>query len=175
VLAVEVMINNDAIAALIRKGKTFQIPSVVATGRELGMQSMDSELMRLFKAGIIAKEEAYMKASNKGDFEAMFREMEGQATAAAAVAPTELPAEAMQLLEGFDPNAPSATSTPSMPASPAASSPGMSAPPGAVGPGGAPAQPGAPGQPRPARVSVAPQSNKPQSLVERMASLIPGR
>ena len=72
--AAEVMINNDAIANLIRKGKAFQIPSVIATSREQGMQLMDGELMRLHKEGVISAEEAYLKAANKKDFEALFDE-----------------------------------------------------------------------------------------------------
>jgi len=69
VLAVEVMLNNDAVANLIRKGKTFQIPSVIATQREQGMQSMDADLERVYKAGLVSAEEAYMKAANKKNFE----------------------------------------------------------------------------------------------------------
>jgi twitching motility protein PilT len=69
VLAVEVMVNNEAIANLIRKGKTFQIPSVIATQREQGMQSMDSDLERVYKAGLVTAEDAYMKAANKKNFE----------------------------------------------------------------------------------------------------------
>jgi len=69
-LSVEVMLNNEAIANLIRKGKTFQIPSVIATSREAGMQLMDSELMRLCDEGRISAEDAYTKAVNKKDFEA---------------------------------------------------------------------------------------------------------
>jgi len=68
-VAAEVMINNDAISNLIRKGKTYQIPSVVATSREQGMQSMDNELMRLYRAGVISVEDAYMKANSKKEFE----------------------------------------------------------------------------------------------------------
>ncbi len=70
-LAVEVMINNEAVASLIRKGKSFQIPSVIATAREQGMQLMDAELMRLFKEGLVSAEEVYMKAANKKDFETL--------------------------------------------------------------------------------------------------------
>jgi len=69
VIAVEIMINNEAVANLIRKGKTFQIPSVIATQREAGMQSMDGDLERLFKAGLVSAEEAYLKAANKKNFE----------------------------------------------------------------------------------------------------------
>ncbi len=68
--AVEVMINNDAIANMIRKGKTFQISQVIATSRDLGMQSMDSELVRLAKAGVISRDDAYMKAIDKKMVEA---------------------------------------------------------------------------------------------------------
>ncbi len=69
VIAVEIMINNEAVANLIRKGKTFQLPSVIATQRDVGMQSMDGDLERLFKAGLVSAEEAYMKAANKKNFE----------------------------------------------------------------------------------------------------------
>jgi twitching motility protein PilT len=69
VIAVEVMMNNDAIANLVRKEKTFQIPSVIATSREAGMQSMDSDLERLYRQGSISAEDAYMKANNKKNFE----------------------------------------------------------------------------------------------------------
>jgi twitching motility protein PilT len=69
VLAVEVMTNNDAISNLIRKGKCFQIPSIIATQREAGMQLMDGELKRLLREGLISADEAYMKANSKKDFE----------------------------------------------------------------------------------------------------------
>jgi len=68
-LSVEVMLNNEAIANLIRRGRVFQIPSVIATSREQGMQLMDAELMRLHREGKISAEDAYMRATNKKDFE----------------------------------------------------------------------------------------------------------
>ncbi|MCL4819688.1 MAG: PilT/PilU family type 4a pilus ATPase [Vicinamibacteria bacterium] len=71
VLVAEVMLNNDAVANLIRKGKTFQIPSVITTSRELGMQLMDVELLRLARQGVISADEAYSRAVVKKDFEAM--------------------------------------------------------------------------------------------------------
>src|SRR5215472_8129748 len=82
-LAIETMINNDAISALIRKGKAYQIPSVVATAREEGMQLMDADLMRLFKEGKVSIEEVYVKARSKREFEAF---MPGGAPAAQAPA-----------------------------------------------------------------------------------------
>ncbi len=72
VIACEVMVNNDAVSNLIRKGKSFQIPSVVATSRDAGMQSMDSELMRLYREGKVSPEEAYLRAVDKKTFEVAF-------------------------------------------------------------------------------------------------------
>jgi twitching motility protein PilT len=70
-LSVEVMLNSDAVANLIRKGKTFQLSSVIATSREQGMQLMDGELMRLVKEGKISADDAYAKAVSKKEFEGL--------------------------------------------------------------------------------------------------------
>jgi twitching motility protein PilT len=69
VLAAEVLLNSDAVANLIRKGKAYQIQSVIATAREQGMQAMDTELHRLVREDVISAEEAYMRAASKKDFE----------------------------------------------------------------------------------------------------------
>jgi twitching motility protein PilT len=69
VLAAEILLNNDAVANLIRKGKAYQIQSVIATAREQGMQAMDTELRRLVREEVITAEEAYMRAASKKDFE----------------------------------------------------------------------------------------------------------
>ena len=68
VLAVEVMVNNDAISNLIRKDKSFQISSIIATKREAGMLLMDEELERLVRRGIVDAAEALAKAVNKQAF-----------------------------------------------------------------------------------------------------------
>ncbi|MEI7894296.1 MAG: PilT/PilU family type 4a pilus ATPase, partial [Myxococcales bacterium] len=83
VLAVEVMLNNDATANLIRKGKTFQIPTVVATSRDTGMQSMDSDLLRLCKAGLISQTDALIQSNDKKAFEVLL----GRAGPAAPAGP----------------------------------------------------------------------------------------
>ena len=93
VLATEIMINSEAIANLIRKGKTFQIPSVIATSRDLKMQSMDTSLMSLFKEGEISAEEAYLKARNKTDFEEIYGIGKNTSPAAGLSAPPGNPGE----------------------------------------------------------------------------------
>ena len=78
-LAVEVMLNNDAVSNLIRKGKTYQLAQVIQTSRDLGMQSMDFEIMRLLKEGTISEDEAYLKVTDKAAFERSLAEAEAPA------------------------------------------------------------------------------------------------
>ena len=52
VVCAEVMVNNDGISNLIRKGKEYQISSLIVTGRAQGMQVMDHELARLVREGM---------------------------------------------------------------------------------------------------------------------------
>ncbi len=58
VAAVEVMICTPAIQNLIREAKTYQIPSVMQTGRNMGMQTMEDHIKALVEKGIIDEEEA---------------------------------------------------------------------------------------------------------------------
>jgi twitching motility protein PilT len=87
-LAAEILLNNDAVANLIRKGKAYQLPSIVTTSRELGMQSMDSDLKRLHQEGLVSAEDVYMRAVNKKEFEKLEEEPSTQAAAAAPGAAT---------------------------------------------------------------------------------------
>ena len=65
VAAYEVLIANSAVANLIREGKTFQLKSVMQTGRNLGMQTMNDHLLDLVKSGMVEPEEAYIKSNDK--------------------------------------------------------------------------------------------------------------
>jgi twitching motility protein PilT len=68
VAAYEVMIANSAVANLIREGKTFQLKSVMQTGKNLGMQTMNDHLLELVKNGTVEPEEAFMKSNDKATF-----------------------------------------------------------------------------------------------------------
>ncbi len=65
VAAFEILIVNTPVAAHIREGKTFLIPSVMQTSRSLGMQTFSDDLIRLVQRGLITPQEAYVKAGNK--------------------------------------------------------------------------------------------------------------
>jgi twitching motility protein PilT len=69
VLAAELMLNNDAIANVIRKNQTFQIPSIIQTARDQGMTSMDHSLRALYTASRIGKDDLYMRLRNKELYE----------------------------------------------------------------------------------------------------------
>jgi len=68
VAALEIMIANPAVRNLIREAKTFQIPSMIQTGKKYGMQSLDDAIMDHLKSRRIAADDAYNKANDKGKF-----------------------------------------------------------------------------------------------------------
>lgn len=53
VAAMEIMLGNAAVANLIRNEKEFQLPTVIQTNRQSGMQSMDASIEQLVRQGII--------------------------------------------------------------------------------------------------------------------------
>jgi twitching motility protein PilT len=61
--ACEVLVPTAAVRNLIREGKIHQIPSVIQTGAAQGMQTMDSALATLVRAGTITPEVALSRAS----------------------------------------------------------------------------------------------------------------
>jgi twitching motility protein PilT len=65
VAALEIMIASPAVRNLIREGKTFQIPSMLQTGKKYGMQTLDDAIMDLLKKKIIFADDAYTKANEK--------------------------------------------------------------------------------------------------------------
>jgi twitching motility protein PilT len=65
VAALEVMFAVPAIANLIREQKIFQIPSIMQTGRKLGMTLMNDSLLKLAKDGVVSPEEALAKSYDR--------------------------------------------------------------------------------------------------------------
>jgi twitching motility protein PilT len=71
VAALEILIVTPAISNLIREGKTFQIPSAMQTGRNLGMVMLNDALFEHVKNGTVEPMDAYIKAVDKTGFEMM--------------------------------------------------------------------------------------------------------
>lgn len=71
VAAYEILITTSAISNLIREGKTFQIPSAMQTGRNLGMRLMNDHLLELVLSGQVDVQEAYIRSADKQTFKTM--------------------------------------------------------------------------------------------------------
>jgi twitching motility protein PilT len=80
-VATEVMVTTPAIANLIREGKTYQIPSAMQAGRELGMHTMDQHLADLVNAGVITQEAAFEKAHDTEGMKRLIQRVETPMTA----------------------------------------------------------------------------------------------
>ena len=68
VVALETMVNNKAIGNLIRENRTFQIKSIMQTGKADGQRLLDASLARLVKEKVITKEEAIRHAEEPVNF-----------------------------------------------------------------------------------------------------------
>lgn len=62
VLAMEIMLPNPAIRALIRAEKLEQIPSMIEIGKGEGMMTMNQSLYRLMRRGVITTEMAFKRS-----------------------------------------------------------------------------------------------------------------
>jgi twitching motility protein PilT len=68
VVACEVMVNTPAISNLIREAKTAQVYSAIQMGAAQGMQTLETALAGLVKAGLINYQDAIVKTSRPDDF-----------------------------------------------------------------------------------------------------------
>ena len=71
--ALEILIATPAVRNLIRDGKTFQIPTVLQTGKKYGMQSLDDAILDHLEKGRISAEDAYLNCLDKTRFRAFLR------------------------------------------------------------------------------------------------------
>ena len=73
VAALEVLISTPALSNLIREGKTFQIPSMMQVGKNVGMVSMNDALMDLVNKKLVEPAEAYAKSVDKSGMEMLLK------------------------------------------------------------------------------------------------------
>ncbi|MEI6022923.1 MAG: PilT/PilU family type 4a pilus ATPase [bacterium] len=69
--AYELLINNTAVANLIREKRTHEIDSVIETSAELGMIDMNRSLIELVRQGQITVKDAFMYSNNPKNLERM--------------------------------------------------------------------------------------------------------
>jgi len=68
VAAFEIMIATPAVRNIIRERRTHQLPAVIESGREVGMQLMDVHLIELCRMGWVTYDEALAKSMSPEDF-----------------------------------------------------------------------------------------------------------
>jgi twitching motility protein PilT len=73
VAAHEILLGTTAVSALIRDGKTFQLPSIMQTSKNAGMVTMNDSLFALVQKKLVDPKEAYIKAVDKSGLLAMFK------------------------------------------------------------------------------------------------------
>ena len=69
IAAREILINNSAIANLIREGKIAQIQSTIETNSACGMITLDKNIKELYRAGKISKEVATIQMNDPNTLE----------------------------------------------------------------------------------------------------------
>jgi twitching motility protein PilT len=72
--AAEVMVATDAVRALVREGKTHQLRNAIVTGRNTGMQTLESHLSDLAVRGLIAADAARAAANRPAELQMLLGE-----------------------------------------------------------------------------------------------------
>jgi twitching motility protein PilU len=70
---IEVLLNTPLIADMIRKGDVHTIKELMSKSNELGMQTFDQSLFKLFKEGVITEETALAHADSRNDLRLMIK------------------------------------------------------------------------------------------------------
>jgi twitching motility protein PilT len=71
--AAEVLLATDAVRALIREGKTYQLRNAISTGRAAGMQTLETHLSDLVVRGEVSLEDARSVAEHPADVRELAR------------------------------------------------------------------------------------------------------
>jgi twitching motility protein PilT len=73
VAAHEILLGSNAVAAMVREGKTFQLTSVMQTSKNQGMITMNDSLMNLIQKKLVDPKQAYVKAVDKNGLVTMMK------------------------------------------------------------------------------------------------------
>ena len=71
VCAMEIMLRTSAVGNMIREGKVHQLPNVIQTNADLGMQTLDQALNALVERGLVTFEVAVAYAISPDDLKRM--------------------------------------------------------------------------------------------------------
>jgi twitching motility protein PilT len=69
VAAVEVLLANPAVRNTIREGKIFQLPNIIRTHQQEGMQLLDHALIRLYREAAISRDKLFAIGHDREELE----------------------------------------------------------------------------------------------------------
>ena len=69
----EILVATPAVRSIIREGKTHQLDTVIQTGAEYGMQTMDRTLVKLVQTGVITEDSAREYAVDATEFDRLIK------------------------------------------------------------------------------------------------------
>jgi len=83
VAAIEILLGTKLVSDLIQKGDVHSIKEVMEKSENLGMQTFDSHLMKLYKSGVISLEEALRNSDSPNNLKLKINLSEGLGSATA--------------------------------------------------------------------------------------------
>lgn len=92
IAAVEIMLGTPAVTNLIREGKVFQLPNVIRTSAQDGMETLDQALVNLYLKGVISGEVLTKFCQDRGEVEKLIGRMPRMQPSSGGKAVLEKPA-----------------------------------------------------------------------------------
>lgn len=72
-MAIEILLSNAAVKNLIREEKVHQIYSVMQTGQETGMKTMNASLVELYQKQLVSYNEIFARSTDPKDLQRMLQ------------------------------------------------------------------------------------------------------
>jgi twitching motility protein PilT len=69
--AIEILLCTPAVRNIIREARTFEIPNVIETNRQIGMNLIDNAIAELYFNGLISREDAVAQSAYPEKLEKM--------------------------------------------------------------------------------------------------------
>lgn len=91
IAAVEIMLGTSAITNLIREGKVYQLPNVIRTSAQEGMETLDQSLVSLYLKGTISGESLVRFAQDRDEVERLIGRMPRGTVGRTPAPPSKVP------------------------------------------------------------------------------------
>ncbi len=86
--AIEILLGTQLVRDLIQKGDIHSIKEAMEKSENVGMQTFDSHLLRLYKSGVISLEEALQNSDSPNNLKLKINLSEGKGSATAKTGDT---------------------------------------------------------------------------------------